>query len=58
MNATAQFAREQPHPQTVGLSCIVNNSVALGLLDLLNKAIPLIVFPRVLRALGPAMYGR
>jgi O-antigen/teichoic acid export membrane protein len=58
MNAAAQFAREQPHPQTVGLNRIVNNSVALVLLDLLNKAIPLLVFPRVVRALGPAMYGR
>jgi O-antigen/teichoic acid export membrane protein len=42
----------------VGLNRIINNSVALVLLDLLNKAIPLFVFPRVVRALGPAMYGR
>jgi O-antigen/teichoic acid export membrane protein len=42
----------------VGLARVINNSVALVLLDLLNKAIPLIVFPRVVRALGPAVYGR
>jgi O-antigen/teichoic acid export membrane protein len=58
MNATTQFAREPSSPQTVGLNRVINNSVALVLLDLLNKAIPLIVFPRVVRALGPAMYGQ
>jgi O-antigen/teichoic acid export membrane protein len=58
VNATTQFAREQSHSQTLGLARVINNSVALVLLDLLNKAIPLIVFPRVVRALGPAMYGR
>jgi O-antigen/teichoic acid export membrane protein len=58
MNATAQWTREQSYPQTVGLARIINNSVALVLLDLLNKAIPLIVFPRVVRALGPAVYGQ
>ena len=44
--------------QTASLSRVINNSVALVLLDLLNKAVPLIVFPRVVRALGPAAYGR
>jgi O-antigen/teichoic acid export membrane protein len=58
MNATAQLTREQCSPPAVGLGRIVNNSVALILLDLLNKAIPLVVFPRVVRALGPAAYGR
>jgi O-antigen/teichoic acid export membrane protein len=58
MNATTQFAREQSSPQAVGLTRVINNSVALVLLDLLNKAIPLIVFPRVVRALGPAAYGQ
>jgi len=58
MNATAQLKREQSSPPAVGLPRIINNSVALVLLDLLNKAIPLIVFPRVVRALGPAVYGR
>ncbi len=57
MSATAQLTREQSAP-TVGLTRVINNSVALVLLDLLNKAIPLIVFPRVVRALGPAAYGR
>jgi O-antigen/teichoic acid export membrane protein len=57
VNATTQFVRE-PAPKTVGLSRVINNSVALVLLDLLNKAIPLIVFPRVVRALGPAVYGQ
>src|SRR5580658_7756664 len=58
MNATVQIAAEDSSRQTVGLSRVINNSVALVLLDLLNKAIPLVVFPRVVRALGPAAYGR
>jgi O-antigen/teichoic acid export membrane protein len=58
MSSTAQLAREPTSPQPVGLARVINNSVALVLLDLLNKAIPLIVFPRVVRALGPAMYGQ
>jgi O-antigen/teichoic acid export membrane protein len=58
VSATTQFAREQSSPQPVGLARVINNSVALVLLDLLNKAIPLIVFPRVVRALGPAAYGQ
>jgi O-antigen/teichoic acid export membrane protein len=58
MNATTQVAPEQAYPQAVGLPRVINNSVALVLLDLLNKAIPLIVFPRVVRALGPAVYGQ
>jgi len=58
MNATAQLSRQQASPSGVGLPRIINNSVALVLLDLLNKAIPLIVFPRVVRALGPAVYGQ
>ena len=58
MSATAQLTGEQSPPPAVSLGRVVNNSVALVLLDLLNKAIPLIVFPRVVRALGPAAYGR
>ena len=58
MSATTHVGQREPYPQTVGLARVINNSVALVLLDLLNKAIPLIVFPRVVRALGPAMYGR
>jgi O-antigen/teichoic acid export membrane protein len=58
MNATAPLTREQSPPSPVGLARVINNSVALVLLDLLNKAIPLIVFPRVVRALGPAVYGQ
>jgi O-antigen/teichoic acid export membrane protein len=58
MSATAQLTREQSPLPGVGLTRIINNSVALVLLDLLNKAIPLIVFPRVVRILGPAAYGR
>jgi O-antigen/teichoic acid export membrane protein len=58
MNATAQLTQEQSSLQAVGLTRVINNSVALVLLDLLNKAIPLIVFPRVVRALGPAAYGQ
>jgi O-antigen/teichoic acid export membrane protein len=58
MNATAQFAGKDTSRQTASLSRVINNSVALVLLDLLNKAVPLIVFPRVVRALGPAAYGQ
>ncbi|HWY57429.1 MAG TPA: flippase [Terriglobales bacterium] len=58
MNATAQLTQEQSSPTAVGLTRVINNSAALFLLDLLNKAIPLIVFPRVVRALGPAVYGQ
>jgi len=58
MSATAQLTGEQSPQPAVSLGRVVNNSVALVLLDLLNKAIPLIVFPRVVRALGPAAYGR
>ena len=58
MNASTQVAPDQASPQAVGLPRVVNNSVALLLLDLLNKAIPLIVFPRVVRMLGPAVYGQ
>jgi O-antigen/teichoic acid export membrane protein len=58
MNATAQLAREHSPPPSVGLPRVIHNSVALVLLDLLNKAIPLVVFPRVVRALGPAAYGQ
>jgi O-antigen/teichoic acid export membrane protein len=58
MNATTQVAPDEAYPQAVGLPRVINNSVALALLDLLNKAIPLIVFPRVVRALGPAVYGQ
>jgi len=58
MSATAQLAHE-PYPlQRVGLARVINNSVALVLLDLLNKAIPLVVFPQVVRVLGPAAYGK
>jgi O-antigen/teichoic acid export membrane protein len=58
MNATTQVARDHAYPQAVALPRVINNSVALVLLDLLNKAIPLIVFPRVVRMLGPAVYGQ
>ena len=58
MNATARLTQEHPSPPAMDLTRVVNNSVALLLLDLLNKATPLIVFPRVVRALGPAAYGQ
>jgi len=37
MNATAQLTKEQSSPPAVGLGRILNNSVALILLDLLNR---------------------
>src|SRR5437016_5521443 len=58
MNAIAQIVREKPSPPAVGLARVVNNSAALLFLDLVNKAVPLIVFPQVVRVLGPATYGR
>lgn len=49
---------EAPQPRIMRLGGVINNSAALILLDLLNKAIPLVVFPWVVRALGPAVYGQ
>jgi len=40
------------------LSRVINNSLALLLLDILSKAMPLIVFPAMVRALGPLSYGK
>ena len=40
------------------LSRVIHNSVALVSLDLLNKSIPLVVFPFLVRALGPQFYGK
>jgi O-antigen/teichoic acid export membrane protein len=57
-NSGISLHPEVPTPQTMRLGRVINNSVALILLDLLNKAIPLVVFPWVVRALGPAVYGQ
>lgn len=40
------------------LSRVINNSTALFGLDLLSKALPLVVFPFVVRVLGPQTYGK
>src|ERR1700691_500954 len=40
------------------LTRVINNSAALLALDLLSKAVPLVVFPAVVRALGPTAYGK
>jgi O-antigen/teichoic acid export membrane protein len=40
------------------LARVINNSAALLLLDLLGKAMPLLVFPLMVRALGPIAYGK
>jgi O-antigen/teichoic acid export membrane protein len=40
------------------LSRIIHNSAALVSLDILTKAMPLLVFPWMVRALGPAAYGK
>jgi O-antigen/teichoic acid export membrane protein len=40
------------------LARVINNSVALLTLDILSKAMPLIVFPAMVRALGPPAYGK
>jgi O-antigen/teichoic acid export membrane protein len=40
------------------LARVINNSAALLVLDLLSKVTPLIVFPVMVRALGPQAYGK
>jgi O-antigen/teichoic acid export membrane protein len=40
------------------LARVINNSAALLVLDILSKATPLIVFPFMVRALGPESYGK
>jgi O-antigen/teichoic acid export membrane protein len=40
------------------LARVINNSAALVVLDILSKATPLVVFPVMVRALGPAAYGK
>jgi O-antigen/teichoic acid export membrane protein len=40
------------------LARVVNNSAALLVLDILSKAVPLVVFPVMVRALGPTSYGK
>jgi O-antigen/teichoic acid export membrane protein len=40
------------------LARVINNSAALLVLDILSKAVPLVVFPAVVRALGPTAYGQ
>ena len=40
------------------LARVINNSAALLVLDILSKATPLVVFPFMVRALGPAAYGK
>jgi O-antigen/teichoic acid export membrane protein len=40
------------------LARVINNSAALLVLDILSKAVPLVVFPTLVRALGPTAYGK
>jgi len=40
------------------LARVINNSAALLALDILNKATPLVVFPFMVRVLGPTAYGK
>ena len=40
------------------LARVINNSAALLALDILSKAMPLFVFPVMVRALGPTSYGK
>ncbi len=37
---------------------VINNSIALLVMDLSSKLIPLVTFPWILRALGPESYGK
>src|SRR5580704_16530322 len=40
------------------LARVIHNSAALLVLDILSKAVPLVVFPVMVRALGPTAYGK
>src|SRR5580700_7803078 len=40
------------------LARVINNSAALLMLDILSKAMPLVVFPVMVRALGPTAYSK
>jgi len=40
------------------LARVINNSAALLMLDILSKAMPFVVFPVMVRALGPTSYGK
>jgi O-antigen/teichoic acid export membrane protein len=40
------------------LGRVINNSAALLVLDVVSKAVPLVVFPFMVRALGPTSYGK
>jgi O-antigen/teichoic acid export membrane protein len=40
------------------LARVINNSAALLVLDILSKAMPVVVFPVMVRALGPTSYGK
>src|SRR5271169_1908555 len=44
--------------QPMRLTRVINNSAALLALDILSKAVPLVVFPVMVRALGPTAYGK
>ena len=37
---------------------VLNNSIALLIMDLSSKVVPLVTFPWILRALGPESYGK
>ena len=37
---------------------VINNSIALLVMDMSSKIVPLITFPWILRALGPESYGK
>jgi O-antigen/teichoic acid export membrane protein len=36
---------------------VINNSIALLVMDLSGKVVPLVTFPWIVRALGPESYG-
>jgi len=37
---------------------VINNSIALLVMDLSSKIFPLVTFPWIVRALGPESYGK
>lgn len=57
-HATEVRSKRAAHDAPVSLGRTVSNSAALVVLDLFAKAVPLLTFPLVVRALGPTTYGK
>ena len=51
------FAKRRRRP-VMDSKRVINNSIALLVMDMSSKIVPLITFPWILRALGPESYGK